>query len=74
MNGSRWDGIAWQWRSGAAAAGVLALAGCAGLPQPRSYSGISRRDPVLLRIEMRAARGRVARDIEAIFNSDGDAE
>ena len=46
----------------------------AGLSQPRSHGGVSRRDAVLLRIEMGAASGRVARDIEAIFNPDGDAE
>ena len=30
--------------------------------------------PILLRIETGAASGGVARDIEAIFNGDGDAE
>ena len=46
----------------------------AGLSQPRSHGGVGRRDAVLVRIEMRAASGRVARDIEAILNPDGNAE
>ncbi len=46
----------------------------AGRSQPRGHGGVSRCDAVLGRIEMRAASGRVARDIEAIFNPDGNAE
>jgi hypothetical protein len=46
----------------------------AGLPKARSHGGIGRCNAVLLRIEMGAARRRIARDIETIFNPDGDAE
>ena len=45
-----------------------------GRSQPRGHSGVSRCNAVLVRIEMRAASGRVARDIEAIFNPDGNTE